>query len=156
MSIIGKLDRDKFTNLLEILDSYDIKMKDWKSHVNIDGKNIQSANIEQASWLAYYDEIRVELKTLLDFFDMKIREVRGNVARLLMSKEDHSLNERTRERYIDADPKYIKTYQLFLEVQEIYNLADSIVKQFTQRAYVLNNLVKIHMSAIQDVTLFLD
>lgn len=156
MTILLKLDTDKFSNLIEILDAYDSKLKDWKKHLVLDGKNIQSANVEQASWLAYYDEIRIELQTLLEFFDMKVKESRGTAVRRLLNKQDNILNEKTRERLIDEDPAYIKRNMLFLEVQELYNLSHSIVKQFEQRQYTLTNLTKIHQAQISDITLRMD
>lgn len=156
MSILYVLDKKDFKNLVSILDRYDEKLKDWKTHLKIDGKNIESANIEQASWLAYYDEIKIELKTLVDFMDMKIKEIRGKVTNMILNKSSEIHNEKTRERLIDCDPDYIKMYQISLEVKEIYSLADSIVNQFIQRGYILTNLVRIRTSDIQDVTLYID
>lgn len=156
MSILRKLNRKTFENLPDILLSYEEKIKDWKSHVIIDGKNIEKANIEQSSWLAYYDQIRVELRTLVDFFDMKVKEIRGEVTSYIIQKSEIDHNERTRERMIDASPEYIKIFQYFLQVKEIYNMVDSIVNQFRDRAFVLNNLVKIRIANIQDINLFLD
>lgn len=156
MSVLSVLDKKDFKNLLSILNDYDDKLKDWKSNIKIDGKNIESANIEQASWMAYYDEIKIELKTLVDFMDMKVKEIRGKVASMILKNSSELHNEKTRERLIDCDPDYIKMYQIYLEVKEVYSLADAIVTQFIQRGYTLTNLVRIRTADIQDITLYID
>lgn len=155
MSILSLLDRNEFSNIDKILDAYKIEIKDWKSHLIIDGKNIEKANIEQMSHLAFYDEIKVELKSLLDFFDMKVKQVRGEVLSYIIKNSRLDLQERARERMIDSDPKYIKIYEIYLNVKELYNKLESIVENFRDRAWVLDRLVKIRIASLQDVTLFL-
>lgn len=153
MSILSELDTENFSNIVEILNNYDEKLKNWKKHLVLEDKNIEKANIEQISYLAYYDEIKVELKTLLDFFDMKVKEIRGKVLTLILNKSRLDVQEKSRERMIDSDPQYIKIYQIYLEIKEVYSLADSIVQQFRDRAFALDKLVKIHIAGIQDITL---
>lgn len=154
--ILAKLDRKQFKNLPEVLEEYEARLKGWQVNVKIDGKNIEAANIEQASWLAYYDEMKVELRTLVDFMDMKVKEVRGILTSVIMKNSSLDTNERTRERMIDAEPDYLRIYQNYLLAKEVYNMADMVTNQFIQRAYALNNLVKIRIAGIQDMTLFID
>lgn len=155
MSILAELDRKEFSNIADILSNYDDKLRDWKKHLILEDKNIEKANIEQISYVAYYDEIKVELKTLVDFFDMKVRETRGHILSYILDKSRLDMQEKSRERMIDSDPKYIKIYELYLEVKELYMFADSIVQQFRDRAFALDKLVKIRMAEIQDITLIL-
>lgn len=154
--ILAKLDRKTFKNLPEILETYETRLNGWESNVKIDGKNIESANIEQASWLAYYDQIKVELRTLVNFLEMKEKEIRGKLTMEIIRNSSLDHNERTRERMIDAEPEYIKMHSNFLLADEVYRTADMVVNQFLQRAYALNNLVKIRVAQIQDITLYID
>jgi hypothetical protein len=156
MSVLGKLDRKGLTNLPEILDAFDARMDGWEAKVKIDGKNIEAANIEQASWLAYYDQIKVELRTLVDFMDMKVKEKRGILTNIMIKNMSLDTNERTRERMIDADEEYIRIYQNYLLVNEVYKTAEMIVNSFAQRAYTLTNIVKIRVADVQDITLYID
>lgn len=154
--ILSKLDRKNLTNLDVILANYEDRLDGWKKNIIIDGKNIEGANIEQASWLAYYDEIKVELKTLVDFMDMKVKEIRGNVTIDIIKHSGEAHTHISREKLVDCNPEYLKMYQYYLLAKEVYNLADSITNQFLQRAYVLTNLVKIRVAGIQDITLYID
>ena len=154
--LLAKLDRKTLKNLPEILEGYETKLQGWQDNVKIDGKNIEAANIEQASWLAYYDEIKVELRTLVEYLEMKEKEVRGRLTMEIIKNASLDHNERTRERLIDAEPEYIRMHSNFLLAGEVYRMADMIVNQFLQRAYALNNLVKIRVAQIQDITLYID
>lgn len=155
-TILSKLDRKTFDNLPEILESYENRMNGWKKNVQIDGKNIEGANVEQSSWLAYYDELKVELRTLVDFLDLKIDEIRGKLTSEILNNSSLDTNHQTRERLIDAEPTYVKLYQNKLLAKEVYNTADMIVNNFIQRGYILKNLVQIRTAALQDITLFID
>lgn len=155
-NILAKLDRKEFKNLPEVLAAYEQRMQGWQDNVKIDGKNIEAANIEQTSWLAYYDEIKVELRTLVNFLEMKEKEMRGKLTRQVIDHSSLEHNERTRERMIDADPEYIKLHSNYILADEVYRMADMITNQFLQRAYALNNLVKIRVASIQDITLYID
>lgn len=156
MSVLSELEKKSLRNLADILSRYDKRLQGWKENVKIEGKTLEVANVEQASWLAYYDEIKVELKTLCDFMDMKVKEIRGRVMDLILKNSSEVYNEKTRERLIDFDPDYIKMYQIYLEVKELYSLADSIVNQYIQRGYTLMNAVRIRTADIQDITLYID
>ena len=155
-TILSKLDTKKLSNVPEILEAYENRLNGWQANVKIDGKNIEAANVEQASWMAYYDEIKVELRTLVNFLEMKEKEIRGKLTRVIIDNSSLDHNERTRERMIDTEPEYIKIHQYYLLADETYRMADMIVTQFLQRAYALNNLVKIRVAQIQDITLYID
>ena len=155
MSILSLLDKKEFSNIDKILEAYKKEIKDWKSHLIIDGKNIEIANIEQMGHLAFYDEIKVELKSLLDFFDMKVKQVRGEVLSYIIKNSRLDLQLQARERMVDSDPKYLQIYETYLHVKELYNLVDSIVTNFRDRAWALDRLVKIRIAALQDITLFI-
>jgi hypothetical protein len=136
-----------------ILDEFESEIKDWKKDVSLKSKNIQVANVEQASYLARYDEIRVNVKSLLDYYDMRVKEVRGKSLQLIIKTSDYAYSATERERLLDSDPNYLKYKRIYLEINEMYNMLVSIAEQFKNRAYTLNNLVKIHIASLQDITL---
>lgn len=155
MSILRVLDKKEFTNLDKILEAYQTRLDGWQENLIVDGKTLAKANNEQPSWLAFYDEIKVELKTLEDFFEMKVREVRGQVLGYILTNAKQELQDRARERMIDADPKYVKIYTMYLEVKALCSLAETIVNDFRDRAWVIDRCVKIQIAALGDVTLHL-
>lgn len=154
MQILRKLKKENIDNLIDpILDQYADDISDWKKDISIEGKNLKIANVEQASHLARYDEIKVNLKSLLDYYDMKVKEVRSESIKMLTKNSNVSYTSTEKEKIVDSDPKYIKIYKIYLEVKELHNMAAAIVDQFKNRAYTLHNLVKIYESSLEDITL---
>lgn len=154
MLILRKLKKENIDDLIDpLLDKYADDLKSWKKDVEIGGKNLKIANVEQASYLARYDEIKVNLKSLLDYYDMKVKEVRSESIKMLTKNSSFSYTSTEKEKIVDSDPKYIKTYRIYLEVKELHNMASAIVDQFKNRAYTLHNLVKIYESSLEDITL---
>jgi hypothetical protein len=147
-------DVDIDTYVDALMSEYTSQIKDWKSDVEIKGKNLKVANIEQASFLARYDEIRVELKALLDYYDMRVKQVRSEALQVIIKHASYDYNSTEKEKIIDSDPKYLKYKRVQIEINEMFNLLSSISDQFKNRAYTLNNLVKIYTAALEDITLF--
>lgn len=155
--ILRKLREDNIDEYIDaILSEMDKKIKDWKKDVKIGGKNIQIANVEQASYLAYYDEIRVDLKSLLNHYEMRIKQVRSEALQVINkhASKDHGTIEK--DRIIDSDKVYLKYKAIHNEVQEMYDLLHSISEQFKSRAYTLHNLIKIRIASLEDITLDYD
>jgi len=155
--ILRQLKNENIDDLIDaILDEYEKEIKDWKKDVSIANKNLRVANIEQSSHLARYDEIRVNLKSLLDYYESKVRQVRSETLQLINKKSDYAYNSTEKDKLIDSDPKYLKYNRIYLEVKELYNMLSSISEQFKNRAFMLNNLVKIHVASLEDITLYDD
>jgi hypothetical protein len=153
MNILRKSKEDADLIVETFLDAALNKIKNHKDHLSIKGKNIEVANVEQASYLAYYDEIRVDLKSLLAYYEVKVKEAKAAAWKLIndMSKMDHS--DREKDILVNNNPSYQKVQRIYLEVKEMYDTLDSICEQFRNRAFTLNNIVKIRVAALEDITL---
>lgn len=142
--------------IVEQLDKINSELADWKDRISLDNKNIEIVNIEQASWLAYYDEIKVQLKIMLEYMDYRLKEQKSRAMNLLYKTMQKSLTDRMVEKLAEDNKKYKDLFLIYLEVKETYLLADSIVNQFQQRAYTINNIVKIREKELQGITLHMD
>lgn len=152
--LLRKLKKEDIDKLIDvILDEFQDDIKTWEKDLEIKNKNITIANVEQVSYLARYDEIRVNLKSLLDYYDMRVKQVRSESLQMIHKSSDYSYSFAEKEKLVDSDPKYIRTYKIYLEVKELHNMVASIVEQFKNRAYALHNLVKIHAASLEDITL---
>ncbi len=131
----------------------DDKLKGWEENLTIDGKNLELCCVEQPSWLAYYDEIAVEMKYTLDFVEMVERMVRGDIMKEIKDRFQKEYTDTSIQRVIDANPDYIEVHEILLTVQEQYDKARSVVKAFEQRSYSLNNIVKIREKELEHVVI---
>ena len=152
MSIILKLG-ENYQKLPGILDDYEKELELAKDILEIKGKRLEAANVENAPWQAYYDQKKIDLSILVKYFEMEIARVRGKLFRSYKENHSRELSEREINRYIDNEESYLTIYQLYLEVKEMYDRFESIVSSFTSRGYSLNNITKIRVASLEDVEL---
>ena len=152
MSVASTIKSDH-SNLPDILEYYENQLKDAKENLKLDGKNIEAANVEQPSWLAYYDQIRVELEYLLQIYDMRVKVARAAARQHISKNSSYSYGQQELEKMVDGDPKYLTVNQYFIEVRATTERARSVVEAFAQRSYSLNNITKIRVAEVQNVTL---
>ncbi len=144
---------EKFKNLPKVLAEYDSALDDVEDLIRIKGKKLEGANMENPTWQSYYDQKRIELKTLTDFFDMEVARVRGKMFRKYKENSNYTLNERETNQYINNEKAYLDVYQLYLEVKEMLDKYKAVVDAFTTRGYALNNITKIRVASLEDVIL---
>lgn len=147
--------RKDFAHALNIINDYEKKLSGWQKNLSLDTKNIEKANIEQSSWLAYYDEIKVHLKTMVEYFEYLLKNQKAVDIRVLMRTSDKALTDRMLDKLAEDSQDYKDIFMVYLEVKELYLTADSIVNQLQQRAYALKNIVEIRAKELQGITLHL-
>jgi len=143
---------ENYKNLSQMLTPFIEQLENKEADLGIKGKTIEFANREQSQHLSYYDERRVELSTLVKFFESELARVRS---KLLKGLENYGrdLSDRMKDKYIDDDEAYLNVYEKYLAVREIYELYVSAVESFKARGYALNNITKIRVAALEDVIL---
>lgn len=146
----------ELSSIVANLEKLEKELEGWQSNISLDNKNIEVVNVEQAAWLAYYDEIKVQLKMMLEYVDYLLREQKAKAMKLLYKTMQKSVTDRTIEKLAEDNSKYKNLFLIYLEVKELYLLAESIVFQLQQRAYSINNIVKIREKELEGVTLHLD
>lgn len=136
------------------LKSIEGKITGYKDHLSLKGKNIEVANMEQGTYPAYYDEIKLDLKSLLSYYELRVKEVKAEAWKAILthSKLDHS--DREKEILVNENVSYKNIQRTFLYVKEFYDLLDGICEQFKARAYALNNLTKIRVAGLEGVSLY--
>lgn len=160
MSAIRKIVDDNgetdLTKLYPTILEYEDKLSDWELNITINQKVMQQALAEHHGWAAYYDQIKVELWSLVKHFEMELAACAGEVYEVIKenSKLDHQ--ETGIKRMIAKHPRYLMLSRLKLEIEELHDKADSISKQFYQRAFTLRNYLKMVELDAQDITITSD
>lgn len=141
----------KLQHLPKILDGYEKALKDVVDHINIEGKTIEVANRENAHWQNYYDERRIELRTLVKYFEARVKKVRGKLFKSYTSgpKSNQQYSDRVKDKYIDNEDAYLTMYEVYLEVEEMYEKYEGAVKAFQTRGYALNNITKARVAQVE-------
>ncbi len=156
MAIIDELSED-LSNLDKIIAAYSLVLnRELKEDVSLKNKTIQLCNQEQPSLYSYYDQLRVEIEILNDYLEIKVKEIKMRVIRLIIERSDKTYGERMLERMADDHPSFIDIQKKALKVKELYMKARSAVSSFEQRGYALNNITKIRVAAIQETVIYDD
>ena len=154
MSRVSDLGTD-YKRLPDVLAEYDNELDAVPERLSTRGKTLEEANKENPSWYFYYDERRVELKALVNFFDNEIKRL---TAKLYKGYKENparnvELTERELLRWLDQDEAMIRVRALQLEVQESYDKFVAIVGAFQTRGYSLNNITKARVAEVHNVLL---
>lgn len=143
---------ENYSNLSNVLAPYINALEGKEDNLVIKGKKLEHANREQASWVSFYDERRIELYTYVRFFEMEINRVRSMLLKG-MERLPRELSDRMKDKYIDSNEKYLEVYEKYLAVRELYEEYESIVEAFKQRGFALRNITNIRVAALEDAVI---
>ena len=85
--------------------------------------------------------------------EARVSQIRGVLYKGIKKGSNVSLGEREIQKYIDADEAYINVYILMLEVKELHDLFASAVENFRNVGYAMNNITRIRVAGLEDITL---
>lgn len=145
--------QDDLKNIPDILDRYEAALDGYEQALEIKGKNLEKANVENPSWLAYYDQRRIELNSIYKFVDMKLEEVKSKLWKAYTENYSRELTSRDKDQYIKRETSYLNVYQVLLTVEELQKKYTSVVEAFQARGYALRNITSIRVASMEDVVL---
>lgn len=138
------------TGLPEIISSYEAELVEAKENLNIKGKTLEKANVENPTWQLYYDQRRVELYTLLKHFDSLVASTRGKLFKSYTETYARDITDRAKEQYINNEPAYLSMYEIYLEIKDIHDRYQAVCDAYKSRGYALNNITKIRVASLED------
>lgn len=122
-------------------------------NLHIEGKTLEFANREQSSWISYYYQRKVEVEYIVKRLDTRVDATRGEIYRKYKERHSRELGEREINRYIDADPEYIKIKELYLMVWELWEKYKAVCDAFTQRGFSLRNITEARIAQMENAQL---
>lgn len=151
MNSIERIRKD-FTALPDILAEYAAEIDEVEDRIEIPTSELRRANREQASWQLYYDQRKSELHCLVKYMDMKVATTKSKLYVSYTQTHDRDLTEVGKKIYIEGEASYLNMYQLSLEVKEMHEKYQAISNAFQSRGYAINNLTKLAIATVEDVT----
>lgn len=142
---------EKYINLPDILDLYDSVLEKADTDLAITGKRLEVSNSENSSLMHYYDQRRVELHTLVKFFKAEEKRVTGQLYQSYKENHSRALTVLEIGKYIDNEDAYIEVHGLLLEVEERFELFQSVVNSLTSRNYALSNMTKLRVASLENI-----
>lgn len=151
MSYLKKELGENYKNLDKVLEPYLSALDDLDINLAIKGKLLEHSNREQASWLSYYDQRRIELSTLVRFFEQEVKRIRGILFKQFVESYPRDLSDRQIDKYIDSEQAYLDINEKYLAIKEVYDQFTGAVDAFIQRGYALRNITNIRVNNLEDV-----
>lgn len=145
--------KERFKNLPKILAEYEAELNNAEQDLEIKGKTLERANRENPSLYSYYDQRRMELKTLVDYMDNQVQRSRGRLFKTFTENNNRELSDRAKDKYIDGEQAYLDMYEIYLEVKDLYQQYDSVVEAFKLRGYALKNITEIRIAQLENTVL---
>lgn len=140
----------KYDKLPALILEYDEHLDHVEERIAIKGKGLEAANVENAAWQVFYDQKRVEMRTVLKYMTMEIERVRGKLYKHLKEGgSNRELGEREINQYINQEESYLHMKQLQLEVEELYEKYKTVIDAFTTRGYALRNITELRISQLE-------
>lgn len=140
----------KFEKLPDVLAEYDAPLDEAQRLLDLEGKTLEAANRENPSWQVYYDNKRIELKTLVDYLEARVAATRGRLFKSYTEAHQRDMSDRAKDKYIDNEEAFLEMNEIYLEVREMYNRYQSVVDGFTARGYALNNITRARVADVHD------
>lgn len=152
MSRISDLGKNN-SNIVNIIEEYEQMLVGYEEHLQIKSKTLEVALKEQASWTAYYNERKAELKTLVNYLELQINKIRSELYVQYNENYNPALSDRAIEKYIDREPNYLNMWELQAEVKELLDKYDMVVDAFNRRGFALRDITASRIAMIHDNTL---
>jgi hypothetical protein len=152
MSRIGEL-RKTPTIAKQILREYEQNLIGYENNLTIKNKTLEFALKEQATWVAFYSELKSELKTLVQYMEMQTNKVRSELYVRYNENYNPVLGDRAIEKYIDREDEYLTQWELYAEFKELLDKYDLVIDAFNRRGFALRDITASRIAQVHDITL---
>lgn len=139
--------------LPDVLSEYEKELEGIEKVIKIEGKLLEKANLEQASYQLYYDMKRIELRRVLKHLEKKRDKIRGQLFKSYTETYSRELSDRGKEKYIDNEESYLAIQELYLEVEELYEKFVAVMEAFKSRGYALSNITDARVNSLENTQL---
>lgn len=131
--------------LPELIAEYESEIDACADRIRIGGKTADQALRDQAQWPGYYGMKKAEIRKLVKLLDAQVKSIRSQQYKQLTEAHQRNLSTTDKEHYVDSHPEYLKFYELFLEIEELYEKFIVIGEAFTTRSFSLRDWTQLRI-----------
>lgn len=124
--------------------------KKAEQDIDINGKTLQEACMEQPSLYLYYYDKLCELKRLSS--DVQIEIDRLKSKHTIRYNEHHTIDLGLSliNKYIESEAEIVKAKRTLAEVDEVKNKFEAVKEAFISRGYQLNNVTRQRVAMVEE------
>ena len=108
---------DGAAKLSEVLEDYEKALVGIEVIMEIKGKTLAHANMENPAQQLFYDQKRAELYTIVKYLELQVNRVRGKMFVKYSETYNKDLSDRAKDKYIDNESSVLTWNELYLEAK---------------------------------------
>ena len=144
---------DSSDQLMLAIERYDREVAASLSSVELRGKTLEEANMEQGMMLLKYQRLHSEVKNLGRMLEARGSQLKIRRYEHVRKTSDHALSDRMIEKFVDGDQSVLDHYAIVVELKSIEEQLAAVVEALKMRGYALNNITKarienVHMAVL--------
>lgn len=147
--IKGRNVQDIAAAVPDILKYFETEIELANNRISIRGKTAADAYKEQADWALHYGLLKAECSKFAKHLANITASERGHLVRSYVEQYTRELGERTREKYIDAEPSYVALHALQLEAEEVLAKLIAICDACDRRGFALRDWTQLTIESMQ-------
>lgn len=152
MTFIGDASRDQMKIVEYLLKAQD-ELAAAGPAFELDGKKLEELCKAHPSNLARYDKIRINLKSLLELMETKRNAIESKLWRKYNEGYARALSSRDIQAYIAGEPEYVTASEMILEINNVKEQAQSVVKALEDLGWMISHMTKLRVAEMQDAIL---
>lgn len=94
-----------------------------------------------------------EIEAVLEYLNIELRRIRSKAFKKYLENYQRALSSRDCEKYVDGEADVVDMEKIINEFAMLRNQWLGIIKSLDVKGYQINNIIKLRVSGLEDVTL---
>jgi len=147
----AKVSKD-ISHLPACIDHFYTELEDARREVKIYG-NIEKASAALPGIVEQRFNQLQEIEAVLEYLNIELRRVRSKTFKKYLENYQRALSSRDVEKYVDGEADVVDMEKIINEFAMLRNQWLGIIKSLDVKGYQINNIIKLRVSGLEDVTL---
>lgn len=152
MSIVTLISQNQAL-IVQYLSDYEDYLATIEPFFEMDGKRLEQICKEHSQKLYMFKKKLNDLKSLEEFFKMKMDEKSSERFKHWNEKHQRALSTKDIQQYILSDPDYLTAAEIYLEVVHMKNQYVAVVEGLEDMGWMISHITKLRVAELEDALL---
>lgn len=140
------------SNLPDCVEYYEKELVEAKKEIAIKGKSIEKSQAELPGVVEHRFSQLQEIEAILEFVNIKYREIRSNTFKKYLEKYAKDLTSRDADKYCDGDREVVDMAIIVNQVALLRNKYLAMHKGLDQKSYMLGHITRLKVAGLDDAS----
>jgi uncharacterized protein YfdQ (DUF2303 family) len=144
--------RNDISNIVNAISFYEGEIKEARKELSLSGS--LEKNAKNMPGIVEYRFYQLqEIESILEYLNIELKKTRSIHFKKFIENYNRQLSSRDAERYVDGVTEVVDMHHLVNEFSLIRNQMQGIIKALDQRAFSINNIIKLRVAGLEDIEL---